>query len=178
MAENKKVIELNSVSINELNLSGKYLNTIMYKPTLSIYIIFFCSIFLLLFVHQLFAILLGIFLAVMSAFVMFGVQDYKVADVYDDGILIYADETGEKGAKINLEDIVEWSVLSNDTASNAIMLKLQDGRTIYKNTFQMNKAYKSLMAVLNGKETRQIEMEKNKNKELVFRNPFKNWFKK
>lgn len=179
MTEEKKQRKLlEAVDVSSIEEKGTFIGRIMYKPYTSVYVGWVTGVVIIVAVRNLWAILLGGFFIVLATIVFTRVQDYKVCDVYDDAVVIYQDESGEKAARVPLEEIAEWNVLSNNTASNAIMFKLQDGYVFYKNTFRVSEAHKYLFKALPSRETRQLEIEKNRNTKWEFRNPFKGWFKK
>ncbi|MBR0385515.1 MAG: hypothetical protein IJI05_03105 [Erysipelotrichaceae bacterium] len=168
---------LQAVDRQTIEENGTFITTILYKPVKAVIIIAIAAVLLIALIRNIWAVLLGGFALALAAIVHFKMEDYKVVDVYDDALIIYADETGEKAARIPYEDIQEWSAVSENAASSAIMFKLTNGRVFYKNTFRTADAHKVLFKIMPEKESRQIQMQKNRETKLVFRNPFKKWFK-
>ena len=169
---------LHAVEREDIEENGNLIGTVMYKPMRAIYIVIATGIIIIAAVRNFWAILLGGFVIGIALIVLFNLKDYKVMEVYDDAFIVYAEAGGTKAARVVYDEIREWGIVSESAASTAIMFKLNDGQTFYKNTFRTGDAYKYLFKVMPEKESRQIQMAKNREKKLVFRNPFKNWFKK
>ena len=91
---------------------------------------------------------------------------------------LYSDKKDDTVIKINYHDIKEWTVNNKQQGSNGIILILNDGRTIAKETFQINKAYNHLSKVMEEKESRVIELNKLRNEKITLENPFKSKKKK
>ena len=119
-----------------------------------------------------------LFRSAVCLFVIFKIKDYKCFEIYQDAILIYSDKKDDTVIKINYHDIKEWTVNNKQQGSNGIILILNDGRTIAKETFQINKAYNHLSKVMEEKESRVIELNKLRNEKITLENPFKSKKKK
>lgn len=155
---------------------GQLIGEVFYKPHRAI---IFGSItaLLLAITRQPLAILLGVFVLALSLYVHYIIKDRKTLGVYDSYIIVYASDNPNLVRKISFDDIEEWDCKANENGVDAFMIKLIDQEVIYKDTFQLPKAFKLLRKVLPLKETRKIEEEKYKKKKLKFDNPLK-YFKK
>lgn len=169
--------KIKATDINELNITGNLVKNIFFKNNTSAYVIMICGILLFL-LRSIWGYLLGAFAIGIALFVLLKVKDYKVMDIYDDSIVLYADEEAAKAAKIPYDDIIEWTIQNNASGVDAVMLKLKSGEVIYKNTFQVGKCYDALMKFISAKESRVIQMEKNRQKNFNFRENVKKWFNK
>lgn len=169
--------KLQAADISELNITGTPVRSIFYKNNVSAYIIIVCGVLLFL-IKSIWAYLLGAFGIIIAAFVLWKVKDYKVMDIYDDALIVYADEEATKAARIPYDEIIEWTVQNNASGVDAVMLKLKGGQVIYKNTFQVSRAYETLMKIIPEKESRVIQMEKNRQKNFDLKGNVKKWLNK
>lgn len=166
-----------AVDINEIEITGNHKKTIYFKNNISTYTILICGV-LLLITRNVYAIVLGLFCVAISLFVLIKVKDHRVMDIYDDSVIIYATDDDTRATKVMLDDIVEWSSNNNPNGAYVTIIKLKNGQTIVKDTFQLGRVYNTLFDLIPDKETRQIQINKNKNQKLEFHNPLKKWFKK
>ncbi|NLZ75092.1 MAG: hypothetical protein GX914_01155 [Erysipelotrichia bacterium] len=155
------------VDIAELKPEGKLIKAIGFKSKLSETIALMVGIALCATLN-IYAIILGLFFIVLSVVVMVLVKDYKTIDIYEKGVIIYNSNDVTKAAYIPYKDLQEWGgKYSEYGSSEAIMFKLKDGETIYKNTFLANRAYIYLNRLLSEKESKAIAAEKRKNQPLT-----------
>lgn len=171
------------VEKSTLELPGEPIALIMYKPktTLLLAAIFTVAFILM---GQLLTILLGIFIMAFALFVQFAIKDYPTLEIYPDFTLVYKLDSLSLVRKVKYEDVEEWSSLSSEGKTNAMMFKLNNGEVIYKDTFCSSKAYRVFKKLMGDKESRVVAHrkmeEKNKNIKFKFRFklPFKWPFKK
>ncbi|MBR0473386.1 MAG: hypothetical protein IJJ19_00130 [Erysipelotrichaceae bacterium] len=169
--------KIKATEINAINITGNLVKSIMFKNNISAYIIMVCGAFLFL-LRNIWGYLLGVFSIGIALFVLLKVKDHKVMDIYDDAIVMYADDEGKTAAKISFDEIIEWTIQNNASGVDAVMLKLKSGEVIYKNTFQVSKCYDTLMKFISERESRVIQMEKNRQKEFNLKENVKKWFNK
>lgn len=158
------------VDQNTIERKGKLITKIFYKPFLAPIIIGACGV-ALFFLQNIFAMVLGIFFVGISLCVQFLVEDYLVAEIYDDALLVYHWKQHNLAFYAPFEKIAEWNV--NKTKKYALFVKMDNGQSLTAETFQVAKADKALRKLLRGKETSEIKAAENRKKKLVFRNPFK-----
>lgn len=168
--------EYNYKKIEELNISSKLVKSIMFKPRLAPIICFIIGGGLM-FINNLLVRILAAFFIVMAFVVFVYVEDKKVADIYEDGCLIYHSKDQSLGCYIAFKDIREWEV-SHESGHDSIIFTFNDGNRTFFDTFQANKAFDALNSVIHDKEKRVVQAKKNKEMHWEIRNPFKKWFNK
>ena len=155
------------VELEQLQPEGKLIKKFGFKSRTS-EIIFFVLGLVLCFTLNILAAILGLFLIAISFFVFKYVKDYKTLDIYEKGIIIYASEDDSKAIYIPYDDLQEWTgKYSEYGSSEAIMFKLKNGETIYKNTFLANKVFAILNRIIGSKESKTIAAEKRRNQPLT-----------
>ena len=153
--------------MSEVNTKDK----IYYKPKYAQLIVAICGC-ALVFLGQVVAIVMGLFLVVTALVVQVGVKDYLVFELTSHSIKIYNYFPGAHSVdEVEYNDIEEWNV--NRKKPYSLYLKLSDGKEILRDTFQVGKVERRLKKYLPGKETMEIQAKKNRETKLVFRNPFK-----
>ena len=162
--------------IEDLNINSKLRKTIMFKPISPSVTCFIVGV-AIMFVNNLIVRLLGAFFILMAVLVYVFVKDKKVADIYDDGCLIYHTDDQNLGYFIKYDDISEWEV-SHEYGRDSIIFTLKNGNRAYFDTFQANKAYDVLDEAIHDKEKRVVQAKRNKDIGFKFPNPFKKWSKK
>jgi len=166
-------------AIENIKIDGKFLKAICFKPKIAPFIISIIGILLLL-INNILARLLGLFFIVMAIFVLYKVKDFKVLDIFDNGVLIYGDKDNKTGLFINYDDLKQWGI-NHDNGHDTIEFILNNDEKIIKDTFEANRAYRVLYQLLREKEAKYIRAQKNK--ELNFNIPdalnnIKNQYKK
>lgn len=172
MENNKNFVELSS-----LELTGNHICDINYKPMSTLIIGLICGVILIATLNV-YAIILGIFVLVYTAFVTKTVKDYRTLSIYDTYVLISDLDNENKVRKINYDDVVEWTCKNNDGKANCVMFKLNDGEVIYKDTFQFNKAFNELNKLMPEKETMAIKRERLRKVEMKFKFKLPKFFNK
>ena len=147
MENNKEYVELNS-----LELTGKHICDVNYKPTSTLIIGFIFALAMLLTRH-LYGVILAVFVFAYTVFVSKTVKDYRTLSIYDTYVLVSEIDNSSKVRKICYEDVEEWTCKNNEGKANCVMFKLKDGEVIYKDTFQFNKAFNELNKLMPEKET-------------------------
>ena len=141
-------------NIDDMQENGKFLGHISYKPNnagIGVMIIGCACTFIF---RNMFGILFGGFLLILSAIVFFCVKDHKVMDVYDDALVLYDHRDETRVLRLPLEEIQEWNVNRNN--SYLIALTLKDGEQLGAQTFNVNRVYNLLKKVLPAKSTEEI----------------------
>jgi len=153
---------------------GNLLATINYLPQTAFII---CGILgVLLCVTWLWGlVILGIFIIVLTIFVKIYVKDYKVVDVYDTNLIIYALDSDEV-RRVDFDSVTEWTCKKGTSGADSLMFKLSDGEVIYKDTFMIGKAYRVINKLMPDKESQAIRDRENAKKKLKLDIPF--WKKK
>lgn len=171
--ENNKDYVLKS----SLELDGKHICDITYKPKTTLVISLVCG---LLFIATLniYCVILGAFMLLYVVFVAKTVKDYPIISLYDTYMLIYELESYDMVRRINYVDIEEWTCKDTKGQNNCVRFKLIDGENIYKDTFQTSKAYSELNKLIPEKESLAIKHARQKDIKMKFKFklPFK--FKK
>ena len=99
----------------------------------------------------------------MAATVVFLIKDYKVMDIFEEGIEVYGDPEAKTAAFIRFENIRQWGV-THENGRDLITLQLADGSVIARSTFQAGKPYKALVSRIPQKEDRYVQMLENRQK--------------
>ena len=146
-------------NISEIKPAGQPLRTITYKPYTACYIGTAAGIGMLFLRNWIF-IVLGLFFIALALFVLLKIKDRKVLDIYQDGVLIYGLEDSSRGMYLRYGEVAEWSTKSAQGGSECVYFVLEDGRQIYKDTFQALTAYRQLIKLIPEKETEHIRLEK------------------
>ena len=154
-----------------VNCDGILKAEITYKPVFSVYIglVIGCLLCATL-IWQI--VILGVFVLALTVVIFKFVNDYKVMDIYDNFLIIYAIEE-PLARRVDFADIKEWSCKPGLSSSDSVMIVLNDGEVIYKDTFKINKVYKCLNKLIKEKESRVIKEKEKEGSKLVFKNPFK-----
>lgn len=148
--------------INEIEIDGELIGEVRFKPTIPIYIVLACAI-ALLFVNNIAARILAVFIALIDIFVILYVKDKKVLGVYTKCLLVY-DPDGIKACKISNDEIENYD--TGTTEQYKIFIKLKNEQTIRKETYRMGDAARYLKQALPNRTTQDIN--KQKNKEMSF----------
>ena len=113
----------------------------------------------------------GLLIIALTILVKINVRDYQVLDIYDDYLIVYELDTAY-ARRIAITDIKEWTGKPGKAGADAVMLILNDGEVIYKDTFMISKAYRTLNKIMPEKESQAIKDEENKKTKLKFDIPF------
>lgn len=161
--------------IEDISIDSKLIKTIMFKPKTAPIICMIVGL-VLIFVNNLLVRILAAVFIIMAFIVFKYVKDKKVAEIYENGCLIYSFNDSNMGYFVNFDDIREWEV-SHDNGHDSIVFTFNDGNRTFFDTFQANKAYDALNSVIHDKEKRVVQAKKNKEMHWEIRNPL-DWFKK
>ncbi len=152
----------------EIEITGKLIASIGFKLLTASYVMIAAGIGVIVLSRNFWGIVLGIIPIALGVMAIIRIKDYKTMDIYDDSIVIYTDPSWEKAVKIPYDDIEQWSSESQANAADAIMLVLKNGLTVYKNTFQIEKATKALLENLEKKEKKFINQQKVREENAKF----------
>ena len=144
--------------ISELKENGKLLGSITYKPSRAILAVMIVGCACIILFRNIFGLVFGGFLLILSSLVFFKVKDHKVMDVYDDALILFDNHDETRVLRLTLDEIVEWNV--NRDENYLITLKLKEGEQLGAQTFQVNEAHALLKKVLPGKSTDEIVRKK------------------
>ena len=150
--------------IEEVETKGTFLKAICFKPKMAPIVMIIVGI--MMFIPRIFLLaLLGMFFIVMSALVLFLVKDYKVLDIFDQGVLIYGDKEAKLACFIPFEDIKMWTV-KRDNGHDTAEFTLQDDSVIIKDSFEVDKAYRTLYGLIKEKEEKYMKAQKAREDQL------------
>lgn len=141
-------------NIVDMQENGKFLGHISYKPNNAVIGVMIIGCACTFIFRNMFGILFGGFLLILSVIVFFCVKDHKVMDVYDDALVLYDHRDETRVLRLPLEEIQEWNVNRNN--SYLIALTLKGGEQLGAQTFNVNRVYNLLKKVLPGKSTEEI----------------------
>lgn len=160
-------------NIEEIKTKGNFVKAICFKPKKAPIV---CAIIgvLLIALRNIYTIILGVFFIAMAVLVIKLVEDYKVMDIFDQGILIYGDRENKTGCFIPFTDIKVWSIKRED-GHDLVELELESGEKIGRETFEADKAYRSLYSLIREKEDKYIEAQKNKDRPLSIPDALENF---
>lgn len=153
-------LELEYKPVEEVRAQGNFVKAIGFKPKLAPIIIGAIGILLLL-VNNLFVRILGAFCVLMAFFVFKEVKDYKVMDIFDEGIMFYGDADAKYACFIPFEAIKEWNV-NRDNGHDTLEFDLGDNKKVFKDTFEAGKAYRVLYQLIKEKEKNYIRAQNSK----------------
>ncbi|MBQ1566583.1 MAG: hypothetical protein IIZ80_01680 [Erysipelotrichaceae bacterium] len=152
------------VNIEEVNTEGSFVKAICFKPKTAPIICMIIGV-LLLVLRNIYTIILGAFFIIMAFLVLKFVEDYKVMDIFDKGIMFYGDKECRSACFIPFEQIRMWSIKRED-GHDLVEFELENGEKIGRDTFEADKAYRALYALIKEKEDKYITAEKNKDRPL------------
>jgi hypothetical protein len=92
----------------------------------------------------------GIVLAA-CAYLLIFYKDHTVMTVYDQGVLVYAENDPAKAVYLPWEQIAKWMV-KRDNGLHVIFLQLADGRYLYLETFNTLHVRKTLSEYMPDKQ--------------------------
>ena len=102
------------------------------------------------------AILIGGCLVAGGAWMILKTKDYPTMDIYEKVLVLYTSPECKRIVRIPYEDIEQWSIENKEGQMANVKLVLKNGMTVYKPTFQLDKAAKHLASLMYEKETRII----------------------
>ena len=163
--------QLEYLPVEEVKTEGSLYMVVNYKPYFAIVS---CVIIgaVLLVVGSLIAKLIGVFFIAMALITQYAVKDYKVMDIFDKGIEIYGDVQAKTAAFISFDEITSW-VIKKDRG-NAAEIKLENGLSIVRDTFQTNKVYRALDRYIPDKEENRIRQAEERKKPLSLKSVLEN----
>ena len=142
--------ELRYRPVAEVEAQGKFVKNIGFKPTAAPYA---CLAFgvALLFVSNLLVRFLGVFFILMSVAVFTLVKDFKVLEVYSEGVMLYGDREGKYAYFLKYDDMKSWTVLKDD-GHDVLQFTLYGGNRIQKTTFQAYAGFRAINEIVPEKE--------------------------
>ena len=158
------------VAIDNISRDGDLRLALKYKPRLAYFTCLAVGCLLCITLHWA-AIVMGLFLICLAVFMELTVKDYQVMDIYENFLIVY-DLENDKARRIEFDDIVEWTCKHGMTNADSVMIKLQDGEYIYKDSFLSNRAYRVLNKLMPKKESQIVKDKENAKSKLKFDIPF------
>lgn len=168
--------ELKFVKTEEINPSKELKLSVGFKPKTPQYACAVVGILLIL-VNNTLSKVLGVFFILMSLAVVFLVKDYKVMDIYDEGVVVYADKNSSMGCFIKYDLVKEWGI-NREQGHDEITLTLLDNSRVSRNTFQASKIFKLLNTYMNEKESGYLKRKKQRETEFNYQDAVDNIKKK
>ena len=170
--------ELEYRPIEEVKSEGNFVKAILFKPKVAPFIIGAFGLGLL-FVNHMLVRVLGAFFILMAFLVLKEVKDFKVMDIFDKGILFYGDKEAKYACFVPFEMIKEWTVI-RESGHDTVEFDLGNNMKIYKDTFEVEKAYNTLNSLIREKEKNYIRNQKSKMLSIpeTFENIKKKYMKK
>ena len=166
------IAQLNYRPVEECESKGSFVKAIGFKPDRAPWIILACGIAMMI-PNNMIVRLLGTFCILMALAVLRFVQDYKVMDIFDQGIMFYGDREARTACFVPFADMKSWTV-SHDNGHDTIEIRLNDDGLIVKDTFQADKAYRVLSGLVREKDEKYIRAKEDQKRPLTFRWPWKN----
>ncbi len=162
--------------VEEVKPQGRFIKAIGFKPKAAPLIVTAMGIALLI-PNNLYSRLLGFLMIALAALVFLKVNDYKVMDIFDQGITFYGDANAKYAYFLPFSEIAMWK-MEREAGHDSIVFELNNGLKIIKDTFEANKVYKTLYPMIKEKEFNYIKMEKAKQTQLSIPEAFENIKKK
>ena len=152
--------ELRYLKVEEVKTEGTFLCAVNFKPKMPIII---CAVLglLLLLIDNFICRLLGAFVILFAFFVFKEVNDYKVMDIFDKGVMFYGDKDAKLACFVPFNRISQWNI-DRENGHDTVEFTLDDNKVIYKDTFEASKAYRVLYKLIKEKEKNYIRAQKNK----------------
>ena len=176
--ENKETMEY--LPVEEVKAQGRFIKAIGFKPKAAPLIVTAMGIVLLI-PNSLYSRLLGFLMIALAVLVFLKVKDFKVMDIFDQGIMFYGDRDAKYAYFLPFDDIVMWR-MDREGGHDSIVFELENNQKIIKDTFEADRVYKALYPLIREKEYNYIKMEKAKETQLsipeAFENIRKKYFKK
>lgn len=148
--------------LGDIELDGKLDTTINFKPTTAPIICIVIGVVLLI-PNILLVRLLGMFFIGMAVLVIYTVKDKKVADIYDNGVLIYNPKKEGYAFFLKYKDVKMWKV-DHSEGHDAIIFTLHNSYRTGFDSFQANKAFNAINKYIPEKEERVIQQERIRSK--------------
>jgi len=162
--------ELRYKKREEVEPIGTFEKVIMFKPRLAPAVCLITGI-LLMFVNNIGVRILAGFFILMALLVIILVKDYKVMDIFSDGVMVYNDRIGEYCCFIKYEDIKIWEV-KYAGGQNMIVFEMNDGSFVERESFQADKARRVFMKRMREKELKYIKAKRSSEKPLNIKETF------
>ena len=160
------------IPVQDCKSEGNFVKAICFKPKKAPIVCLVLGV--LLMIPNLMPVrLLGAFFILMALAVLKLVQDYKVMDIFDKGIMIYGDREAKTACFVTFDEIESWLV-SHEEGHDTVDLKLKDGGRIVKDTFEADVAYRVLSTLIREKDEKYIQALKNREKPLSIPDAMRN----
>lgn len=143
-------------NVTEIQLTGKMVKKIGYKPYLSHIICLLVTILLCATMNKL-CIIVAVFILTMNMTGFIFIKDYSTMNIYDNGILIFDPENNNLGYFLPYDNINCWTAKKDKNHTHCIYIKQNDGSEIIVDTFQNSKAFHSLNKYIENKEINYLE---------------------
>ena len=159
-----QTMEKKYIPVEECKAKGSFVKAVCFKPKKApvACLVLGC---LMLIPNDLFIRLLGAFFILMALAVLKLVRDFKVMDIFDQGIMFYGDEQAKTACFVDFEEIESWLV-SHEDGHDTVDVKCKDGSRIIKDTFEADKAYRALSSLIREKDEKYLKALKDREKPL------------
>ena len=159
-------------NVEEIKPEGNFVTAVCFKPKIAPIVCALTGVALIL-LRNIYTIILGAFFILMAILVLKLVEDYKVLDIFDKGVMVYGDRENKTACFIPFDEIKVWAI-KRENGHDTIELELENGEKIARDTFQVSKVYHALISLIREKEDKYIEAQKNKDRPLSIPNALEN----
>ena len=172
----KRVIEYTKVE--DVKPEGSFIRAITFKPKFAPILVGAFGI-AMLFINNTIVRILGAFCVLLAFVVLKEVQDYKVMDIFDKGVMFYGDREAKTACFVPYDSVKQWSV-DREGGHDTLMFELTDNKVVMVDTFEASKAYRTLYSLVKEKEKNYIRLKNSKYLSIpeAFENIKKTFFKK
>ena len=160
------------IPVEDCKSEGDFVKAICFKPKKAL-VVALVTGGLLMIPNNMICRLLGVFFIFMAFAVMKLVRDFKVMDIFDQGVEFYGDEEARTACFVPFGQIESWNV-EHENGHDTVEFVLSDGTRIIKDTFEADKAYKALYSLVKEKDLKYIKAMKDREKPLSFPDAMKN----
>ena len=161
--------------LQNIKTEGQIDRVILFKPVLAPFVCLAAGIGLLALIFafkikEVAALLvLGMFFIIYALSTIFFVKDRKVCDIYTKGVLFYNPKDSNYAWYLDYKFVKEWTVYHMQ-GHDIISFTLTDLNKVGFDTFQANKAYKTLYKYIGDKEEKTIRAKESAKKPLQIHN--------
>ena len=156
--------EVKYIPVEECKAQGNFVKAVCFKPKKApiVCIILGMAMFI---PNNLYIRILGLFFILMAFAVLKLVKDYKVMDIFDEGVMVYGDHDAKLAYFFTFDEMKSWLV-NHEDGHDTIEFKLNDGTYIVKDTFEAEKAYRALYSLVKEKDEKYLNALKDREKPL------------
>ncbi len=160
------------IPVEECRPQGNFVKAVCFKPKKAPVVCLIIGV-LLMIPDNMIVRLLGVFFILMALAVLKFVADFKVLDIFDQGIMFYGDREAKTAMFVPFEEVESWLV-SHEDGHDTVDVKLVNGDRIIKDTFEADRAYRALYSLVREKDEKYIQALKDREKPLSIPAAMKN----